>query len=107
MIEKINKKWGFGMAPEKATTITKRNFAIKYVINLIDSQKIRKDFTINSLSEVKGMFMRVVKQDQWDWFVTFERLGRPSILISKKIGNQLKILRDIISQKSSLNRPTE
>ena len=103
MIEKIIKKWGFGMAPEKTTTINKRNFAIKYVIDLIDNQKIRKDFTVNSLSEVKGMFMRVVKQDQWDWFVTFERLGRPSIIISKKIGNQLKLLRDIISQKSSLN----
>jgi hypothetical protein len=102
MIDKINEKWGFGMAPEKKITTEKRISSVRLVIDLIDSSQISNN-TPDALSEVKGMFMRIVRQDQWDWFIAFENLGRPSKLICKKIGNQLKILRDVITKKSSSN----
>ena len=95
------------MAPEKTQTIQKRLFSIKYVINLVDSNMIREKFTLDALSEVKGMFMRVVRQDQWDWFIVFERFGRPSKVICKKIAVQLKLIRDIINKKSLLNLQKE
>ena len=100
MIEKIKVKWGFGMAPEKEETIEKRILCVKLVIDLIDNKKINQN-TPNALSEVKGMFMRVVKQDQWDWFIVFENLGRPSKMICRKIGDQLKVTRDIVTKKSA------
>ena len=100
MVEKINVKWYFGMAPEKQETTEKRISWVKLVIDLLDNNQTNNN-TPDALSEVKGMFMRVVKQDQWDWFIVFENLGRPSKLICRKIGEHLKTIRDIITKKSS------
>jgi hypothetical protein len=38
----------------------------------------RAELLAEALSEVKGLFSRSLKQDQWDWFLVFVRLGRPS-----------------------------
>jgi len=52
----------------------------------------RKVFAVNSLldlegispddfSELKGMFNRCIRKDQWDWFSVYESLGRPSFSV--------------------------
>ncbi len=44
---------------------------------------------LDAFSTVKGMFNRVHRQDQRDWFVTLVRLGYPTDGRSKTIGNVL------------------
>jgi len=40
---------------------------------------------LDAISEIKGLFTRRWKQDQWDWFTVSAQLGHPSAQISKVI----------------------
>lgn len=67
-MEKIQ-KWGFGMAPFKPSTVYSNRKAIVAVKNFVNGEGTTKLDTISEdISKVKGLFNRVVKQDQWDWF---------------------------------------
>lgn len=62
-------KWGFGMAPLKHNTKLKNRACIEQVINLLNTNTtFNNTNNIESLSIVKGLFSRIQKQDQWDWF---------------------------------------
>ena len=66
---KKTQKWGFGMAPLKKETQKKNRQAIILVMNLIKySETPKATQIVDSISWVKGLFNRIVKQDQWDWF---------------------------------------
>ena len=45
------------------------------------------------ISETKGLFTRVFKADQWDWFTVNSQLGYPSVKLAKKISERLGDLR--------------
>ena len=77
MGKRIHVKWGFGMAPVKPGVNLKRNAWVKCLVRLINKGRIEEN-TLESISEVKGMFNRIVKEDQWDWFTVFVDLGYPS-----------------------------
>ena len=67
-MEKIQ-KWGFGMAPLKPSTAYSNRKAIVATKNFVNGEGTTKLDTIcEDISKVKGLFNRVVKQDQWDWF---------------------------------------
>jgi hypothetical protein len=53
-----------------------------------------------AVSEVKGLFNRVVRQDQWDWFTVFEQLGCPGRKKSRDIASGLTRLRNTLVGKS-------
>ena len=73
------KKWGFGAAPFKSETLNKNRAALKYVLNYIDKQSIKRSIDIcNEISIVKGLFNRIIRQDQWDWFTTYMYFDYPS-----------------------------
>jgi T5orf172 domain len=91
-VDKIHAKWGFGNAPLKANHIAKAEAAIHVVTAILaslpESPTVEQ---LEALSHVKGQFTRTVKQDQWDWFTVWARLGSPSRqpanMISKTLGD--------------------
>ena len=68
MIMKIP-KWGFGMAPLTPNIEKSYRKSIVSVRNFVGESKvvISKDLT-DDISKVKGLFNRIKRQDQWDWF---------------------------------------
>lgn len=97
-IRRVSEKWGFGMAPPKAKTQRERISACELCLQILCSRSLWKsdERTLQYLSTVKGMFNRVVRQDQWDWFTVYAQLGYPSHRLSRAIANEIALLRSTI-----------
>jgi hypothetical protein len=93
---KIEQKWGFGMAPIKPEVMTKRIFQVREVLSYLDNEDANPDSLAESLSQVKGLFTRVYKQDQWDWFTVWTQLGRPGTKGARNISDSIYLLRKSI-----------
>ena len=62
-------KWGFGMAPLKPQTELKNQTCIEQVKGLFSERSSLSGKEIaEAISVVKGLFSRIIKQNQWDWF---------------------------------------
>ncbi len=74
---RISEKWGFGMAPPKPTTQRRRIASCVAVDAIIRSRTMPSpdESTLDAISDVKGLFNRVARQDQWDWFTVCGQLG--------------------------------
>jgi hypothetical protein len=48
---------------------------------------------LGALSTVKGLFNRILREDQWDWFTVAKQLGYPSGRVAGAIANELANLR--------------
>ena len=106
MIAKVEKKWGFGMAPVKPKTNKERDAACEGILRLLasgqtPSPQLREDF-MDEASTVKGLFMRIVREDQWDWFTVAGQLGYPSRRISKVIADEMVNLRTAIKFRDAV-----
>ena len=97
-LQKVAEKWGFGMAPPKEKTQRRRNKACANLLKVICSQKLPKqdENVLETASLVKGLFNRVVREDQWDWFTVSSQLGYPSRRISDVIAKEIGRLRTAI-----------
>lgn len=63
------KKWGFGAAPLKENQENRYKDNLTVVLEYIHNTSLPvSESLLNSISEVKGLFNRIIKQDQWDWF---------------------------------------
>lgn len=90
-------KWGFGMAPLKCTTEEKNKKALISVKNFVSGTGIFDIACLpDDISWVKGIFNRVVKQDQWDWFTINMYLDYPPYNDIKVIVSLLKELRSAV-----------
>lgn len=98
---KVEQKWGFGMAPIKPEVMAKRTLQVREVLDCISSNEAGRESLLESLSQVKGLFTRIYKQDQWDWFTVWSQLGRPGTNNSKKISDLIYQLRKTIQNKES------
>ena len=95
------KKWGFGAAPFKPETLNKNKAALKYVLKYIDKQAITKNIDIcNEISIVKGLFNRIIRQDQWDWFTAYMYFDYPSYQDCSNIVRLLSNLRTSIKREN-------
>jgi hypothetical protein len=54
----------------------KRIDCVRDVAGILAGELVHDTYA-DSLSEVKGLFNRIHRQDQWDWFTVFEQLGCP------------------------------
>jgi len=96
---RIHQKWGFGMAPVKPETQSRRRQSAIVALGLLNSIELLKPSehqdpqVADALSEVKGLFTRSCKQDQWDWFSVWTQLGRPGRKRCRDISNDLWNLR--------------
>lgn len=88
----IAQKWAFGMAPPKPVTQQRRQSAARLVIHTLDDAQIQ-DGVADALSEIKGLFTRIARQDQWDWFTVSAALGYPSSRISWLVSDTLAAYR--------------
>ena len=90
-------KWGFGMAPFKKETEYTYRKALCQTVNYIYDFPIPSGITItDEISVVKGMFNRIIRQDQWDWFTVNMYFDYPSEDTCRKLINALTILRKSI-----------
>lgn len=95
-------KWGFGMAPLKPSTAQSNRKALAAVKNFVNGEGPTKPDTIcEDISKVKGLFNRVVKQDQWDWFTVNMYFDYPTHKDLVSIVNALTLLRKAIIDKDN------
>ena len=90
---KVEQKWGFGMAPIKPEVMAKRVTQVQEVSDYLVGKNTKEESLLESLSQVKGLFTRIYKQDQWDWFTVWTQLGRPGTKNSKQISELIYQLR--------------
>ena len=90
-------KYGFGMSPVSDKISQERIVASRAVKKFLESGIVEGD-VLNHLSVVKGLFTRIYKQDQWDWFLTFESMGRVGRKKSIQFSSYLKFIRNEIKK---------
>ncbi|WP_171434775.1 cold shock domain-containing protein [Pseudomonas aeruginosa] len=86
-------KWGFGMAPISRTMRKRYDEAVQSVLDYILGNIALGEMSPEEISELKGMYNRCVREDQWDWFTVHAELGSPSKRDMRAIANGLKLLR--------------
>ncbi|MGA9526830.1 MAG: GIY-YIG nuclease family protein [Terriglobales bacterium] len=98
MTNEIAEKWGFGMAPPKPATQRERSVACSSILNLLNrsEQPNASQEVLAHLSIAKGLFNRIVREDQWDWFTVSAQLGYPSRGLAHSIAFELSNLRSAI-----------
>ena len=91
----VFEKWGFVMAPPKRATQISRELWARTVIKAIVEPAASPWPTEvhEAISGAKGMFMRIFRMDQWDWFTVYCQLGHPSRGLAKAIGEALADMR--------------
>jgi hypothetical protein len=97
---RVYQKWGFGMAPVKPRTQERRTRAAASVLSLLQSAGCPDSSVADDISEVKGLFTRAFKQDQWDWFTVWTQLGRPGRKYCMSISQTLGYLRRAITEQN-------
>ena len=100
MKSKIAEKWGFGMAPPKLETRSARRAACETFLGVLKSPAMpaATEELLAAISTVKGLFNRVVQEDQWDWFTVAAQLGYPSRRIARVIAQESTRMRTAISR---------
>lgn len=86
-------KWGFGMAPISKTMRERYDRAVSTTITVLENDRQLKDIDLDALSELKGMFNRCVRQDQWDWNSVHTELGLPSAFHCRETAKWLTQMR--------------
>jgi len=69
------------------------DLAVEAVLAFFDEGQAAIDVDPDCLSEVKGMFNRCLRQDQWDWFSVFTQFGEMNRRDMHRIGPLLYELR--------------
>ena len=99
MLPVVSERWGFGMAPPKPAVHKSRRDASECTLGVLEPRRTvpaAEPLVLESLSVVKGLFNRIVREDQWDWFTVAGQLGYPSRRISSVIAQELSHLRTAI-----------
>ena len=99
MIPAVSERWGFGMSPPKPAVHKTRRDASECTLRVLEPRSTVPNadpLVMESLSVVKGLFNRIVREDQWDWFTVAGQLGYPSRRISRVIAQELSHLRTAI-----------
>lgn len=81
------------MAPVKPGIQRQRDLASSAVLSALEVACCPAPSSAADMSEVKGLFTRSYKQDQWDWFTVWTQLGRPGRKLCRLISGDLGELR--------------
>ncbi|MBJ89316.1 MAG: hypothetical protein CMO98_05580 [Woeseia sp.] len=93
---------GLEWRPSNPKCKKKRIDCVHNVRGIVAGSELCSD-DAESFSKVKGLFSRIHKQDQWDWFTVFEQMGCPGRKKSKEISAELSHIRKVIVGKSDAN----
>ena len=89
------------MAPISPRMRARYDRAVQSLLNVVDGRVDPSDVDPNDISELKGMFNRCIRQDQWDWFSVYSEFGRPPISSLSKRVRELDDLRRSIVQRDT------
>lgn len=92
-------KWGFGMAPISPRMRQRYDAAVQTVCDLLYGNPVDDDVAAEALSELKGMFNRYIRKDQWDYAMVGAELGNPPARHARHIVNNLLHLRRSLMTK--------
>ena len=85
--------WGFGMAPISSRMRQRYDHAVQTTLDLLYGNPVDPPIVVDALSELKGMFNRCVRKDQWDYAMVHEELGAPAETDTRRIVGHLINLR--------------
>lgn len=100
---KIKSKWGFGMAPISDKMQIRYDNAVQTVADFMCDNLHMREIDLGTISELKGMFNRCVRQDQWDWFSVYTGFGEPNSKNVFKIVSLLTELRKAVKDDDAEN----
>lgn len=95
-------KWAFGMAPFKKETHSQTLAAIEVMERFLKNEDSPSDAVLVSIGKVKGMFNRIIRQDQWDWMTTAAYMNFPSRKESRNTVATLNDLKTKIQMENSI-----
>lgn len=96
-------KWGFGMAPIKKETMYNYKKSMHVVCCYISDERIHSiDDVVECISTLKGVFNRIRREDQWDWFIVNIHFDFPNINIINGIVESLQRLRKGILENDEI-----
>jgi len=98
--KRVNAKWGFGMSPISDGMRRRYDAAVESVSDWLAESRSGGVPSADAVSELKGMFNRCVREDQWDWFTLHLELGQPSKRDMKELVALLIGLRAAIQAES-------
>jgi cold shock CspA family protein len=75
---------------------TRYDDAVQTGLDVVEGNLPPEDVDLDHLSELKGMFNRCLRRDQWDWFTVHTELGRPEHKSMRQIVGALVGLRRAI-----------
>lgn len=70
-------KYGFGMSDLSVTMGRRFDNAVNIVSLFLRDRVSPDEVDLDAISELKGMFNRSLRKDQWNWFTVYDRLGCP------------------------------
>ena len=92
-------KYEFGMADLSATMSRRFNTAVDIASLFLDNKISPQEVELEAISELKGMFNRSLRKDQWNWFTVYDRLGYPPKNEIRYIVSQLDRLRKSLKDR--------
>ena len=87
------------MAPISSRMRRRYDSAVQSSLDILYGNIPLVESPLEEISELKGMFNRCVRQDQWDWFSVHSEFGNPPIGHMQRIANNLLHLRRAISSR--------
>ena len=92
-------KYGFGMS-DLSVTMRRRFDSAVNIISLFLRDRVSPDeVDLDAISELKGMFNRSLRKDQWNWFTVYDRLGCPPRSEMNSIVSLLVKLRESLKER--------
>ena len=91
-------KYEFGMADLSANMSKRFDNAVDIVSLFLNNKISPHEVELEAISELKGMFNRSRRKDQWNWFTVYDRLGYPPKNEMKYIASQLDQLRKSLKE---------
>jgi hypothetical protein len=99
-IKRVSPKWDFGKMPLKDSQISKTVQSIDIFLAYIDNPHVQPTRDqLNCMSFIKAQFTSCIKEDQWNWFTVWTRLGRPDREYCRRISNSINNIRDACKQQ--------
>lgn len=92
-------KYEFGMADISLTMGKRFDDAVDNISLFLKNEISLSEVKLDAISELKGMFNRSIRKDQWNWFTVYNKLGCPPKHEMDSIVYQLVKLRKSIKEK--------
>lgn len=91
-------KYGFGMSDLSPTMSRRFDTAVDMVSLFLNNRISPHEVQLDAISELKGMFNRSLRKDQWNWFTVYDRFGCPPKNEMNHIVSQLVKLRKSLKE---------